>query len=62
MTSLLMPVVSQVGATSLFLNQGYTVDLMMAAFHGTRNYIDECDTSENGDLLRNGHYFGSNSR
>ena len=49
----------QIGATSLFLKQGYGVDLMMAAFHGS-NYIDECNSSVNGDVLHNGHYYGSN--
>jgi hypothetical protein len=51
---------NQVGATSLFLERGYTVDLMMAAFHGSKKYINECDSSRNGDVLRNGRYFGSN--
>ncbi len=27
---------------------------MMAAFHKSRNYIGECDSSANGDVLWNG--------
>ncbi|KAK2050798.1 hypothetical protein LZ31DRAFT_580942 [Colletotrichum somersetense] len=51
---------AEVGATSIILKQGYKVDLMMTAFHKSKNYIEECDTSQNGDVLRNGRYFGTN--
>ncbi|KAK2000039.1 hypothetical protein LX36DRAFT_631320 [Colletotrichum falcatum] len=51
---------AEVGATSTFLKQGYKVDLMMAAFQKSKNYIEECDTSQNGDVLWNGKYFGTN--
>ncbi|KAK1980874.1 hypothetical protein LZ30DRAFT_782457 [Colletotrichum cereale] len=51
---------AEVGATITFLKQGYKVDLMMAAFQKSKNYIEECDTSQNGDVLWNGRYFGSN--
>ncbi|TDZ87602.1 hypothetical protein C8034_v006686 [Colletotrichum sidae] len=51
---------AEVGATSTFLKQGYEVDLMMTAFHKSKNYIDECDSTENGDMLWNGKYFGTN--
>ncbi|KAI8280422.1 hypothetical protein K4K56_012236 [Colletotrichum sp. SAR 10_98] len=51
---------AEVGATSIFLNNGYKVDLMMTAFHKSENYIDECDSSQNGDVLWNGKYFGTN--
>jgi hypothetical protein len=32
----------------------------MTAFHKSREYIAECDTSQNGDLLNDHGYFGSN--
>ncbi|WYZ40081.1 hypothetical protein EsH8_IV_000422 [Colletotrichum jinshuiense] len=51
---------AEVGATSTFLKQGYEVDLMMSAFHKSKKYIEECDTSQNGDVLWNGKYFGTN--
>ncbi|KAK2052323.1 hypothetical protein LY76DRAFT_526908 [Colletotrichum caudatum] len=51
---------AEVGATSIILKQGYKVDLMMTAFHKSNNYIEECDTSQNGDVLWNGRYFGTN--
>jgi hypothetical protein len=50
---------AEVGTTSLFLKKGYEVDLMMMAFHKTKKYIEECDTTHNGDLLFQGKYFGS---
>ncbi|KAF9875569.1 hypothetical protein CkaCkLH20_06950 [Colletotrichum karsti] len=51
---------AEIGATSTFLKQGYQVDLMMSAFHKSKNYIEECDSSTNGDVLWNGKYFGTN--
>ncbi|KAK1599053.1 uncharacterized protein LY79DRAFT_536771 [Colletotrichum navitas] len=51
---------AEVGTTTIFLKQGYKVDLMMAAFQKSKNYIEECDTSQNGDVLWNGKYFGTN--
>nr|XP_036578224.1 uncharacterized protein CTRU02_11725 [Colletotrichum truncatum]KAF6785425.1 hypothetical protein CTRU02_11725 [Colletotrichum truncatum] len=51
---------AEVGATGLFTKQGYEVDLMMTAFHSSKKYIEECDTSHNGDVLWNGAYFGTN--
>jgi hypothetical protein len=51
---------ARVGATSLLLEHGFEVDLMMMAFHGKPDYASECDTTQNGDMLWNGKYFGSN--
>ncbi|KZL85325.1 hypothetical protein CI238_10827 [Colletotrichum incanum] len=51
---------AEIGATSIFLKQGYKVDLMMMAFQKSKKYIEECDTSQNGDVLWNGKYFGTN--
>ncbi|GKT46687.1 uncharacterized protein ColSpa_06868 [Colletotrichum spaethianum] len=51
---------AEIGATSTFLKQGYKVDLMMTAFHKSKKYIEECDSSQNGDVLWNGKYFGTN--
>ncbi|KAJ0309142.1 hypothetical protein COL516b_003040 [Colletotrichum fioriniae] len=51
---------AEIGATGTFLKQGYKVDLMMTAFQKSKNYIEECDTSQNGDVLWNGKYFGTN--
>ncbi|KAF6839779.1 hypothetical protein CPLU01_01651 [Colletotrichum plurivorum] len=51
---------AEIGATGIFLKQGYKVDLMMSAFHKSENYIEECDPSQNGDVLWNGKYFGTN--
>ncbi|KAK0722321.1 hypothetical protein B0T26DRAFT_674041 [Lasiosphaeria miniovina] len=50
---------AEVGATALIRDAGYEVDVMMAAFHASANYIDECDSSANGDVLRPGAYFGT---
>ncbi|KAK2008091.1 hypothetical protein LZ32DRAFT_694938 [Colletotrichum eremochloae] len=50
---------AEVGAISAFLKQGYKVDMMMAAFQKSKNYIEECDTSQSGNLLWNGKYFGT---
>jgi hypothetical protein len=51
---------ARVGATALLRRAGYEVDLLMTAFHRSRDYIAECDTSQNGDVLWNGKYFGTN--
>lgn len=51
---------AEVGTTALFTQQGYEVDLMMMAFHKSKTYIEDCDTSANGDVLWNGKYFGAN--
>ncbi|KAK1959807.1 hypothetical protein LY78DRAFT_685642 [Colletotrichum sublineola] len=50
---------AEVGAISALLKQGYKVDMMMAAFQKSKNYIEECDTSQSGNLLWNGKYFGT---
>lgn len=51
---------AEIGSTAIITGAGYEVDLMMAAYHGKERYAEECDTSENGDLLWDGKYFGSN--
>ncbi|OLN87825.1 hypothetical protein CCHL11_00537 [Colletotrichum chlorophyti] len=51
---------AEVGTTKIFTKQGYKVDLMMTAYHKSKNYIEECDTTQNGDVLWDGKYFGTN--
>ncbi|KAJ0162261.1 hypothetical protein CTA2_4844 [Colletotrichum tanaceti] len=51
---------AEVGSTAAFLKLGYKVDVMMEVFQKSKNYIEECDSSADGDFLYQGRYFGSN--
>lgn len=53
-------VTAEVGASSLIRAAGYKLDVMMSAYHGIENYEEQCDSSENGDVLRDKKYFGTN--
>lgn len=49
-------VAAEVAATGLIHAAGYKVDVMMSMFHSDTEYIAHCDSSENGDVLRNKKY------
>lgn len=53
---------AEVGSTAAVTQPGYDVDVMMAAYHGTLNYVDECafDAGDSGDVLFQGKYYGAN--
>lgn len=51
---------AEIGATSVVVDAGYKVDVMMSRFHGDANYIEHCDSTQNGDVLWNGGYSGTN--
>jgi hypothetical protein len=48
----------EVYATPLLKAAGYKIDAMMAAFHGSENYEDEC--TDYMDVVYEGAYFGMN--
>ncbi|KAH8683134.1 hypothetical protein BGZ60DRAFT_212843 [Tricladium varicosporioides] len=53
-------VTAEVSASALIKAAGYKLDLMMSAYHGIEHYEEQCDSSENGDVLWDGEYFGTN--
>ena len=57
-------VAAEIGASVLIKAAGYKLDVMMSAFHGKQNdgdrYENECDSRENGDVLWDKEYYGTN--
>jgi hypothetical protein len=51
---------AEIGATAVIQAGGYKVDVMMSAYHSNPRYIEDCDSSRNGDVLMPGAYFGTN--
>ena len=51
---------AEIGATGVVRSQGHDVDVLMMAFHKSSAFIDECNSTANGDVLWNGAYYGSN--
>jgi hypothetical protein len=61
---------AEIGATDAILAAGFDVDVLMTAYHGLGGngrpeqrippYGAGCDATENGDVLRNGKYYGTN--
>ncbi|TKW55201.1 hypothetical protein CTA1_1249 [Colletotrichum tanaceti] len=52
---------AEMGMTSIILNGGYGVDVMMSGFHRGVGHKAYCDMSQGvGDVLNPGGYFGSN--
>ena len=51
---------AEISASSLIKAAGYKLDVMMSAYHKSKNYEQECSSSENGDVLWNGKYYGVN--
>jgi hypothetical protein len=53
-------VAAEIGSSALIEAAGYKLDVMMSAYHGNSRYEEECDRSENGDVLWDKAYFGTN--
>jgi len=53
-------VAAEIGSSAVIKAAGYKLDVMMNAYHGSKNYEDECDSSVNGDVLTDHAYFGTN--
>ena len=57
-------VAAEIGASALIKAAGYKLDVMMSAFHSKQNdgdrYEVECDGRENGDVLWDKEYYGTN--
>lgn len=51
---------AEVGASAVIKEAGYKIDVMMSAFHGDELYEEHCDGSENGDVLWDHKYYGTN--
>ncbi|KAL1890610.1 hypothetical protein Sste5346_008126 [Sporothrix stenoceras] len=52
---------SEIGLATLIQNAGYSVDVMMAAFHQETSLEAYCNATDNkGDVLNNDDYFGLN--
>ncbi|KAF4625058.1 hypothetical protein G7Y89_g13112 [Cudoniella acicularis] len=51
---------AEVGASSLIEAAGYKLDVMMAAYHGMKDYEAKCPKDGNGDVLWNNKYYGTN--
>lgn len=50
----------EVGATGLIQKAGYKVDALMAAFHKSVDYQEDCRKDPVEDVLWNGQYYGGN--
>ena len=53
-------VAAEVGASSLIKAAGYEIDVLMSAFHGDKEYGSQASCEQNGDVLWNGGYWGTN--
>jgi hypothetical protein len=53
-------VAAEVGASSLIKAAGYKIDVLMSAFHGDKEYGSQASCENNGDVLFNGQYWGTN--
>jgi hypothetical protein len=53
-------VTAEVDASTLIKTSGYKLDVMMSAYHGIERFEEVCDSSENGDVLWDKEYFGTN--
>ncbi len=53
-------VAAEVGSTALVRAAGYKVDVIMAAFHGNKEYEKGETCKKNGDVLFEGKYWGTN--
>jgi hypothetical protein len=53
-------VAAEISASALIKVAGYKLDVMMAAYHGYDKYAETCDASQNGDVLWDGKYYGTN--
>ncbi|KAH8202880.1 hypothetical protein TruAng_002933 [Truncatella angustata] len=47
----------EIGATGLIQKAGYKVDAMMAAFHKSKNYQEDCEKEPREDILWNGQSY-----
>lgn len=53
-------VAAEVGSSAIIKAAGYKLDVMMSAYHSSPTYEEDCDSSENGDVLFDKKYFGTN--
>lgn len=53
-------VAAEVGSSALIKAAGYKLDVMMGAYHSSKDYEKECDTTHNGDVLTDHAYYGTN--
>lgn len=51
---------AEVGTAEMIIEAGYDVDVMMEAYHKSTRFRYDCQAEGVGDMLHNGHYFGSN--
>ncbi|KAI0128398.1 hypothetical protein BJ170DRAFT_701313 [Xylariales sp. AK1849] len=50
----------EIGATAVIQKAGHKVDALMAAFHKSGDYEEECKENPVEDILWNGQYYGAN--
>lgn len=53
-------VAAEVGSSAIIKAHGYKLDVMMSAYHSSETYEEECNSNENGDVLFDKKYFGTN--
>ena len=53
-------VASEIGSSALIKAAGYKLDVMMSAYHSSGDYEETCNNSENGDVLWEKKYYGTN--